>query len=137
MELKDLVGEHLLDAVDFSNEQIPRGSYFEACQVMRFRLDGVVYTVIENPGDGYRSSMEEILVSEGVEMRNVFEPLRVVGSHSSRPKKPRYLYDDILELVDAETGLTVVEVGTEDVASYYPVFVAAFHPEAMCYNVGR
>ena len=125
MELKDLVGEHILDAVDFSDE-------FGMSQAMRFRLDGKVYTVVEDPGDGYRSSMKEISVGdEG--MTNTFQPVQVIGLHHS-------VYEcggssDILELIDAETGETIIEVGTDnETNNYYPIFVASFHPEAMRFN---
>lgn len=133
MELKDLVGEHMLDAVDFSNEQVKTwGEHFEACQVMRFRLDGKVYTATEDPSDGYRSSMNEITVGDWP-MTNVFQPVRVVGRH-------RTVYEyggssDVLELIDVGTGKTVIEVGTDNDDDYYPSFVANFQPEAMTPNV--
>lgn len=137
MELKDLVGEHLLDSVDFSNEQVKTwGDEFEACQVMRFRLDGKVYTATEDPDDGYRSSMSQITVGDWW-MTNVFTPVRVVGRH-------RTVYEyggssDVLELVDVGTGKTVIEVGTDNDNDndddYYPSFVANFDPTAMTPNV--
>ena len=129
MELKDLVGEHLLDAVDFSNEQVKGwGSEFENAQVMRFRLDGIVYTVTEDPSDGYRSSMREITTGEW-RMSNTFSPIRVVGCQ-------RTMYGhghsaDILELIDVVSGKIVIEVGTMDEEDYYPNFVANFNPEAI------
>ena len=132
MELKDLVGEHMLDAVDFSNEQVKTwGDEFEACQVMRFRIDGKVYTATEDPSDGYRSSMSEITVGDW-QMTNVFQPVRVVGRH-----RTAYEYggsSDVLELIDAGTGKTVIEVGTDDDDDYYPSFVANFDPTAMTPN---
>lgn len=133
MELKDLVGEHLLDAVDFSDEKVKTwGDEYEACQVMRFRLDGKCYTATEDPSDGYRSSMRELAVSDDAEMKNVFEPLKVVGRH--RTKREYGDEDDVLELIDVVTGKTVIEVGTCSVDDYYPGFVASFHPEAMAHN---
>ena len=130
MELKDLVGEHLLDAVDFSNEQVKTwGDSFEDCQVMRFRLDGKCYIATEDPNDGYRSRMRELAVSNDAEMKNVFAPLKVIGRH--RIKGDYGDEDDVLELIDVVTGKTVIEVGTFSVDDYYPKFVASFHPEAM------
>lgn len=127
MELKDLVGEHWLDAVDFSNEQVRTwGETYEACQAMRFRLDGTAYTATEDPDDGYRSCMGDLSVAEGAVMTNTFPPLRVVG----------VIRDELLELIDVKTGRCVLEVGTDESDEYYPVFVASFHPEAMTYNQG-
>ena len=131
MELKDLVGEHFLDGVDFSNEQIKTwGDQFENCQVMRFRLDGIVYTAIEDPSDGYRSSMRDIEAG-AVPINNTFQAVRVVARHR---EKSRYGTDDVLELIDVGTGQTVIEVGTSDIDDYYPGFVAFFNPKAMTLN---
>lgn len=64
MTLNELIGEHILDGVDFEQGQVKTyGDVYEPCQVMRFRMDGVVYAVYEDPEDGYRSAMKEILVS--------------------------------------------------------------------------
>lgn len=134
MELKDLVGEHILDAADFSTEQVKTwGEPFEACQVMRFRLDGKVYTATEDPDDGYRSAMKEITVGD-LPMTNVFPPVRVVGRH--RPFSEYGRSSDILELIDVGTGNTVIEVGTSGCHSYDPSFVANFRPESMTPNAG-
>jgi len=134
MKLSKLVGEHLLDAVDFSDEQVKTwGNRFEACQVMRFRLDGKCYTATEDPCDGYRSCMLELAVSEDAEMNNVFAPMKVIGRY--RTKGSHGDQDDVLELIDAVTGQIVIEVGTESVDDYYPGFVASFHPEVMAHNV--
>ena len=132
MELKDLVGEHMLDAVDFSDEQVKTwGENFAACQVMRFRLDGRVYTATEDPDDGYRSSMREITVGDW-SMTNVFQPVRVIGRHRTAGEYGHS--SDVLELIDAGTGQTVIEVGTDNDDDYYPSFVASFRPEAMTPN---
>lgn len=131
MELDDLIGEHSLDAVDFSNEQVKTwGDQFEDCQVMRFRLDGVVYIATENPDDGYRSHMRDLTVGD-FPMVNVFDPVRVVGR---RKEKRKYQEDDILELIDPRTGQAVIEVGTANTDDYYPCFVANFDPEAIADN---
>lgn len=139
MELKDLVGNHILDAVNFSNEQVKTWSgEFEDCEVVRFRLNGQVFAVTEDPDDGYRSSMRDIALLDDVQMQNVFPPQAVVGRYQSE----RTPYDDagyvnqtdILELVDARTGLVVLEVGTDNTGDYYPSFVSSFHPEAMACN---
>ncbi len=131
-ELSALLGEHQLDAVDFCNEQVKTwGESFEDCQVVRFRVDGKVYVATEDPSDGYRSGMGTFCIDD-VPMKNVFEPVRVIGRH--RTKGSYGDEDDVLELIDVSTGKTVLEVGTTAVDGYYPCFVAAFHPEAMLPN---
>lgn len=133
MKLKNLVGEHTLDAVDFSTERLATyGERFEYCNAMRFRLDGVVYVAIEDPSDGYRSSLGELKVDDARSMTNVFSPVKVIGRH--RTKGKYHGEDDVLELVDSVTGAAVVEVGTDNCDDYYPSFVANFRPEAMAIN---
>lgn len=132
IDLKSLVGPHMLDAVDFSVEQVPSwGDYLEDAQHCRFRLDGVVYIAVENPDDWYRSSMRHLLIGAG-DMTNVFPPLRVIGRHRTEGRYGDE--DDVLELVDERTGGVVLEVGTSNVDDYYPGFVASFHPELMAHN---
>ena len=131
VNLEQLYGEHILDAVDLSNEQVKTwGDRFESAQVMRFRLDGKVYTAVEDPNDGYRSSMNKLFVSEDV-IKNVFTPCRVVGKKKSDDKWGK---NDTLELIDCATGQTVLEVGTDNADDYYPRFVASFKPENMASN---
>jgi len=133
MELQDLVGSHVLDAVDFSTEQVKEwDGELEDCNAVRFRLDGKCYVAIEDPDDGYRSSMRELIVIENTEMKNIFTPLKVVGKYRTCGHYGEN--DDILELVDAVTDKVVLEVGTEDINSYYPAFISSFHPEAMAHN---
>ena len=133
MELKDLVGKHVLDAVDFETIQVKTwGDQFESANCIRFRLDGVVYIAVEDPDDGYRSCLGELKVAKGVAMTNVFPKVRVVGKHRTVGKYNGK--DDILELVDSKTGEVILEVGTDDIDDYYPGFVSHFRPEAMSVN---
>lgn len=135
MELQDLVGEHVLDAVDCSNEQVKTwGDTFEDCSVIRFRLNGKVYVATEDPSDGYRSCMNDIVeVTPPPVMQNTFVPLRVVARHRDVCEYGDGA--DILELVDVVTNKIVLEVGTDNKDDYYPSFVSAFHPENMACNV--
>lgn len=129
MKLSELVGEHTLDAVDFSNEDVRIWKeHYSICQVLRFRLDGVVYMAIEDPEDGYRSCMKDLVVAPEAVMKNVFSPVRVIGRCTEGD------VNDILNLFDAVTKELVLEVGTEGTDDYYPFFVAAFHPGAMAIN---
>ncbi len=138
LELKDLIGLATLDAVDFETAQLPAYEGADAddlkdCNVCRFRLNGTVYVVIEDPNDGYRSSMREIKVAPKAEMVNVFSPVQVLGIHCDRSN---YDAAHILKLYDVTTAKPVLEVGTDNSDDYYPVFVANFQPENMASNVG-
>jgi len=136
MELKDLVGEHVLDGVDMFDGRIKRqwSDEFEDAQMMRFRLDGVIYLAIEDPSDGYRSSMRDIQVSHD-QMKNVFAPQRVLARH--RTKGDYGDEDDVLELIDLQNGKVVLEVGTRNVDNYYPSFTNNFSPENFAATLAR
>lgn len=133
MELKDLVGLHKLSGVDMSNEKIKEewGDSFEDCQVVNFILDKKTYTAIEDPSDGYRSSMREIKLSKVV-IKNVFGPCKVMGVMRQRGRDDGD--HDIIDFYDVKTGRVVLSVGTSYADNYYPSFVAEFMPESMAIN---
>jgi hypothetical protein len=132
INLDSLVGEHMLDAVDMFSERIKQyGNNFEDCSIIRFRLDGKVYTATEDPSDGYRSCMGTLFVSADEPMRNVFPPICVTAR---KRENERYQINDTLELVDDVTGKVVLEVGTDNTDDYYPSFVGSFSPENMATN---
>lgn len=131
VDLDSLIGEHMLDAVDTSTEKVKTwGDQFEYANCIRFRLDGRVYTAVEDPDDGYRSRMGGFYESEEL-MRNVFPPCRVLARKSQDQK---YQVDDTLELIDVVTGKTVLRVGTDNTDDYYPHFVAEWSPGNMARN---
>lgn len=132
MQLSDLKGRHVLSGVDFSEEEFK--DYcgdLENSNVCRFRLDGVVYSAVEDPVDGYRSCMRDLFVSESGQMKNTFPDHEVVGRYID---KDGYDQCDILELIDVETGNVVLRIGTESTDDYYPYFVAEFVPESLSVN---
>lgn len=122
MELKDLVGDHEFDAVDFVSESD------DCANSMRFRLDGVTYVATEDSQDGYRSCMRDLKVFSNNVIRNTFKPVSVIAKYNSGNRG-----DDscILELFDKETGLLLLEVGTDHNVEYYPMFVSVFYADAM------
>jgi hypothetical protein len=128
MTLKDFCGEHRLTGVDFTtapkaDEWVDRDS-----QVCRFEIDGKTWLAVEDPSDGYRSSMREIRES-AERPANRWRPVRVVGSMSERGSYGQR--DDVLEFRLVKTGEIVLRVGTENTDDYYPSFVADFRPEAL------
>lgn len=141
VDLNSFLGEHWLDAVDFDSTQINQwGNHYEDANVMRIRLDGVCYTVTEDPSDGYRSSLGEIFRSDGKDMVNVFNPQWVYGRWKDqsdvRHDDPNNL-SDVIEIIDLWTHKVIIEVGTDHTDEWYPSFVASFHPENMNINKGK
>jgi hypothetical protein len=131
IELKSLIGKHWLTGVDYETEQVKEdyGDYYENCQVIRFVLDGKTYTAIEDPSDGYRSHLRSISVSKH-KVKNKFQKVLVMGIM----KPAGYNNNDTLQLYDVETGLCVLEVGTDNNDDYYPSFVGAWMPENLVLN---
>lgn len=133
MGLRDLVGLKTLDAVDFEKIEL-KDKYcgIEHASCCRFRLDGVLYAAIEDPDDGYRSHMSELVIDDAVP-RNVFPAVHVMCVYKDRDEPDAC---DLLEIIDAHTGKTILTVGTNNTDDYYPYFVADFDPSAMATNSG-
>ena len=136
VELSDLVGEHTLTCVDEFTDKVKEtwGDGFEDCEACNFTLDGVTYSAIEDPSDGYRSSMRELKVSHAIG-KNVFPAQTVVGHMMADSEYGEK--HDVLVLTDVVTGKVVLKVGTESTDDYYPSFVNTFTPENMAINKGR
>lgn len=124
MELKDLVGNKKLDAVDFTSIE----GFYGNCNIIKFRLDGIVYYAMEDEEDGYRSSMKYITVLDSYDVKNIFPAIDVICTYNGE------YVSDLLSIYDAETREIVLEVGTDNTDEYYPFFVARFSPEAMITN---
>jgi hypothetical protein len=134
IELESLVGEHELSGVDYiKSEEMPSEYDFSgpySASVIRFVLDGKVYTAREDDNDGYRSCMRDLV--EGGEVKNTFAPQRVLCS--LRTEGTYGNKDYTLVMRDVVTGKEVLEVGTDSTDDYYPSFVANFRPENMACN---
>jgi hypothetical protein len=128
VQLEDLIGTHTLTGVTINTIEIPYYEQFEDAQTISFVLDGTTYTAVEDPNDGYRSTMDYLIV--GGEVKNVFEPVQVKG-HMKEKDHDEY---DVLELVDVVTNKVVLSVGTGNTDDYYPYFVGRFYPENLVIN---
>lgn len=131
VKLEDLVGLRELTGVE--RVTVPnQGWGYEDADFFSFVLDGVTYTAVEDPSDGYRSSMDRLVVS-AEKLVNQFPPCKVLGM-----MRPRYGYNDsdILDLVDVVTGKVVLSIGTDNQDDYYPTFTAVWSPENMVANEG-
>jgi hypothetical protein len=133
MELKDLIGAHKLSGVDFDTEEVERYDETETAEVCRFRLDGQVFTAVQDPGDGYRSSMKELIAGPTAKIKNKFPSIPVFCIHRIAGRS----YGDgadILDIYDMTTAKIILSVGTDNIDDYYPSWVASFTPENMSVN---
>lgn len=131
--LEDLVGRHLLTAVDYGSETLSNeyGGSADA-DYIRFTLDGRTYTVVEDPEDGYRSSHRDVIVDDTI-LHNRFSPVSVLAVHVTMDK-----YGDTSDLLRlySDGGKLILQAGTGNTDDYYPYFVASFDPTALPMNQG-
>lgn len=137
VELKSLVGPHVLDAVDMNSSTLELLAQYnpelEIASTMSFRLDGVVYVALEDPDDGYRSYLRRLIVCEQP-MKNVSPPCDVVGVYAEGMDDR---VSDIVNFIDVVTGQVVLGVGTDNTDDYYPYCVMYWKPENMAINKGK
>lgn len=122
MQLTDLVGAHKLSGVDRIEEKPQDDWSYSIADVLRFELDGVTYGAVEDPSDGYRSSMAELRVYEG-RPAHTFDPVDCQVVYRS---EQRYESCDLIEVI--ANGHVVLSVGTGNTNDYHPYFVARWDP---------
>jgi hypothetical protein len=126
VELQDLAGKHMLSGVDRLNEDIEvYWGETEVSEVLRFELDGVTYGAVEDPEDGYRSSMRKLKVYEG-RPATTFDPVECQVVYR---EVEGYESCDLIEII--ANGKVVLRAGTSHTNDYYPSFVAYWNPEPL------
>jgi hypothetical protein len=125
VKIDDLLGTHILTGVETDYAQVPAafGIGTDRANVIRFILDGIIYSVFEDPNDGYRSSMGDIFIDG--EVKNVFDPVEVVCEKKADDEHENF---DVLLMINPLISKVVVEFGTENIGDYYPSFVGSFYP---------
>ncbi len=135
MELKDLVGEHLLSGCE-TGIHPAKETYDEDAGTVLFILDGITYKAIENPSDGYRSYLDEILITDE-KISNTFDPQRVIGKMKDDKEDYHTQVNDTIQFFDAVTNKLVLEIGTDNADDYYPYCVMDWHPENLAININK
>ena len=131
MELKDLVGKHLLQGIELGTEPNPgQWRTFETREFILFTLDRVTYKAIEDPDDGYRSYMEDLEIVEEVP-RTSIPDVEVLGTMRAPSK---WEDNDVIEFLDTKNGLPILAIGTGNTNDYYPYCVLEYTPENMACN---
>jgi hypothetical protein len=134
--LESLVGAHELSGVSF--DDIPAKTElnpeYEDANRCTFILDGEAYQAIEDPSDGYRSTLRTLLRCDPALVSNRFEPIQVVGSMRGRTG---YTENDVIDFRDTRNGKVILSVGTENTDDYYPSYVADWQPENIFTSAGR
>lgn len=120
--LESLCGTHALHGAP-RMVRMPLGSG-DGIDGVVFSLDGRVYMAIEDESDGYRSMLDRVIeISDNHDFIGRYEfKLDVLCRMASNDS------DTVLEMLDLQTGATVMRLGTEDVTDYYPSFVFEWTP---------
>lgn len=134
MILEDLVGPHELSGVEYG--MVPREDnagrtweFDDDSNTMTFVLDGKAYCAIEDPSDGYRSCMRDIIEVPVADVKNRFAPVLCVATHLTQ--KDGGGQCDVLVVTDPDATKVYLEVGTDNSDDYYPSFVGYFDPKAL------
>lgn len=133
MDLKELIGEHSLSAVDMATEE--RTDYWgdkEQINIMRFVLDDVTYKAYEGPSDGWRSTLRELVVTDE-KITNNFEPQIVCGKMRADDGE-WHTKNNVLDLYDSITNEVVLSVGTANTDDWYPMCIMSWHPQNLASN---
>ena len=135
IEFSQLIGKHIFSGIDRESripEVLLANDYdrekFQDAACINFTLDGITYTAIEDPDDGYRSSLEAVFITGKADTINEFQPIEVLVVD---PDIDGY---DIIQIYDTENGMLILEIGTCKTDYYYPYFIGNFYPENMSIN---
>lgn len=135
MKLKDLVGRRVLSGIEVGSVYREIYGCTEYCNFIKFTLDGVTYMGVENPEDGYRSYMEELVVCEGDESECSTKLPDIVVDCSMRPDD-WYDKHDVLLFTDVISKKQILAIGTAYIDDYYPCCTLDYNPENMYVNEG-
>ena len=126
--LDDLVGMRNLTAMWRGVETVEWCGENQDVQCVLLRFDGLVYRFIEDPNDGYRSMLREVVVlSEATVLPPGTAVFEMVVECRKRPNG-EYGTNDVHYAVNEQTGLVVLEIGTTNTDDYYPSFVFSWTP---------
>ena len=135
IEFSQLIGKHIFSGIDMESripELLLANDYdrekFQDAACINFTLDGITYTAIEDPDDGYRSSLEAVFITGKADTINEFQPIEVLVVD------PHIDYYDVIKLYDINNGRLILEIGTCKNDCYYPYFIGNFYPENMSIN---
>lgn len=118
MTLRELAGKHIFSGAEYVSDGNANG--------LRFVLDGVCYTALEDAEDDYRSMMKDLIVDRHYTITNKIPDVEVFCTHSGD--------NDILTAWDVNNGKEIFLVGTDYSDDYYPSFVYSFSPENLSIN---
>ena len=97
-----------------------------------FKVDGIIFKVLEDPNDGYRSCLGVIEYgkqSDSIFFRQPLAKVRIETYEGRCPAEGWSRSDQGYQLVDIEDGHVWLEFGTDNTDDYYPYFVFRHTPK--------
>lgn len=92
------------------------GNLYYCSQMNCFQLGTVVFEVLEDENDGYRSSMDKLRVlKQNADMGQLLGEIKVVDISNNN--------QTMYALQDTKDGFNWAEFGTENIDDYYPGFI--------------
>ena len=97
---------------------------FYGVDTTTFKLDKYIFEVVENPSDGYRSSMQEIRMKDDTTGLIFFQtPLaKIRVENRTDGRRGDINCFNGYNLVDVKDGFVWLTFGTDESDSYYPQF---------------
>jgi len=98
-----------------------------------FKIDEIVFKVLEDPSDGYRSMLGAVDYGEqsrGIFFRTPIARVRIEEYDRHESKDQWGGMKEGYRLVDVEDGHKWLEFGTDNVGDYYPIFIFRHWPKA-------
>ena len=98
-----------------------------------FKIDDIIFKVLEDPADGWRSSLG--VIEYGNESNAIFfcQPLATITVETYTGERVDNQYGDGLNrgyrLVDINDGHIWLEFGTDNYNDYYPMFIFRHFPK--------
>jgi hypothetical protein len=127
-DLSDFVGEYIFTLIPDCSEV-----HQTDATVVSFGLDNMVIFVHENPSDGYRSHVGDVVVAGLADCSKVHNRILPVNQYVICEFSDS-CDEDILRIRSAKTGLLIFIIGTDSADDYYPCFVWTYYPENLDAN---
>ena len=121
-------GRHKLQGVERTYYTTNNGYSVVECEAVKFTLDGETYMVYCDPSDGYRSYCSDIIICDE-KSRFPIPDVDVLCIEKEGDKWDSSSRFDMMKVLNANTGKTIFEIGTDYYDEYYPMYRFDYYPE--------
>ncbi len=119
-------GKHKLQGIERTCYTTNNGYSVVECDAVKFTFDGVTYMVYCDPDDGYRSYCSDIIVCKE-KSRFTIPDVDVLCIKKDEELQGDEL--DMMKVINADTGKTIFEIGTDYYDRFYPMYRFDYYPQ--------